>query len=841
MSGTDNVFAAGGGASSNIRVCVRVRPFNKREIDLGDQLCVSMPSPTQVCISDGGQSKDFEFDRAYWSHDPKSPNFSTQQTLMDEIGQGMKRNTFEGFNNCLFAYGQTGSGKTFSVLGSDSPPEMQGLLPRIVKDLFVTMDEESRDTTCKITFECHVSYLEIYNEQIQDLLLPPQERSNKKLEVHQYPKVGTIIPGLTESAVTQASEVQGLIDFGAKTRSVAATSMNATSSRSHCIFTFQMLRKKTSDGVKSELRSKLNLVDLAGSERQAKTEASGDRLKEGAMINQSLTNLAMVIHKLAELSDNPTAKGTSKKKDFVPFRNSKLTFILTESLSGNSQTVMMAALSPASSNSDETLGTLRFAQSVKTIKTKARKNEESNASIIKELRAECERLKAQMQNGGGSAEEGEAQKHLEILTEKYGMDFEDKVEEAKRMADTRAAALADLGLSDAEILQSMGMDENAPHLLNLSDDPSLSGTLMYFLPEGKTTAMGSGSSCQIKLSGLGMKDNMCTVRNESNVQLFMESQDGRVLLNGRALTDGSSVELQHRDRVILGHAYCFRVVIPKFAAEHAEELHKDHEALENALGEVIPESSPEYQQVHFFVEELADRIGQVKANSFMQAFTKAAAQVEEANTITQEVRPDDQYSLRLEILSNIFTYQSSGPDCVVKLSKADGGLQGDKPESKTIAIWDMAQFGQRIEHMREVFEKFHNEGSSALDFSSPELDPWFQANPWDVGHALHCKTVDHDETIHSMERETALQSQTEDLQRKLAERDSKICDLEAKLRAMAHLESNSKRLNQEDVGLPLNHRMHKVWAGTTAAASLAAKLVADLQSIKQDLAVPPKD
>ncbi|CAE7190037.1 KIF13B [Symbiodinium pilosum] len=343
----------------------------------------------------------------------------------------------DGFNNCLFAYGQTGSGKTHSVLGADDPPENRGLLPRILLELFKRI--ETTRSSAKVEFQCQawqehaefdycssrrepeptprtwqVSYLEIYNEQIRDLLVPLTDKPAKltapllQVElVRHHPKLGIYVAGLTTNAVTTYEEVQSILDFGAKSRSVprgckgsvgasgfnevcfVGLARNSASSRSHCIFNFVLLKREVADGVDSEQRASVNLVDLAGSERQKKTGASGSLLKEGAMINQSLSNLALVINKLA-------ASGRDDgKADFVPFRNSKLTHILQlgwsykehpmlpqdfdgqESLSGNSKTVMIAALSPALSNFDETLSTLKFAraQTCKNVATKAVRNQ----------------------------------------------------------------------------------------------------------------------------------------------------------------------------------------------------------------------------------------------------------------------------------------------------------------------------------------------------------------------------------------------------------------------------------------------------------------------------------
>ena len=311
------------------------------------------------------------------------------------------KNALDGYNDCLFAYGQTGSGKTWSVIGGKDMETEGGLLPRMIYEIFKLMTEK-HNAEPEWTFQCRVSYLEIYNDKLRDLLDPKSgEEKSKGLECRQHPNLGIYVPGLIESATTSPDEVMKLMDFGMKQRSVAATSMNDRSSRSHCIFTFSLLQLKGKPEKPSTmLRSKVNLVDLAGSERQKKTNAGGDRLKEGAQINQSLTALALVIHALA--------KGASAKKgaekEFVPFRNSKLTFLLQESLQGNSKTVMIAAVSPASSNFDETVGTLRFAARVKKIQTKAVKNEESHGNmneVVKELKAEIERLKAEGGGGGG--------------------------------------------------------------------------------------------------------------------------------------------------------------------------------------------------------------------------------------------------------------------------------------------------------------------------------------------------------------------------------------------------------------------------------------------------------
>ncbi|CAK9031955.1 Kinesin-like protein KIF13B (Kinesin-like protein GAKIN) [Durusdinium trenchii] len=269
-----------------------------------------------------------------------------------------------------------------------------------------------------------------------------------KLTVRHHPTLGIYVAGLTTNAVSSYQEVQSILDFGTKARSVASTNMNSASSRSHCIFTFNLLKS----GGGREQRASVNLVDLAGSERQKKTGTSGSQLKEGAMINQSLSNLALVINKLASFDDGKT--------DFVPFRNSKLTYILQESLSGNSKTVLIAALSPAFSNLEETLGTLKFAQTCKKVATKAVRNEANSGSIVEDLTAEITRLKEQLKASQATPENSKLQQQLqdtEQLLAQMEQDYQVQLAEAKKLEESRKKALGDLGLDLAEISGAVGM------------------------------------------------------------------------------------------------------------------------------------------------------------------------------------------------------------------------------------------------------------------------------------------------------------------------------------------------------------------------------------------------
>mmetsp|Transcript_93760 Transcript_93760/g.148038 ORF Transcript_93760/g.148038 Transcript_93760/m.148038 type:complete len:1003 (-) Transcript_93760:279-3287(-) len=772
----------GGGSSSNIKVCVRVRPFNDREKNEGTTLCVQMPSQSDVVVRNiAGLEKTFSFDRTYWSHDPRDMHCDDQSVLMNELGLELEDNCFQGYNSCLFAYGQTGSGKTYSVLGQPHPPDLRGLLPRIIDDFFRTIDKEKAKTDCTVEFSCNVTYIEIYNEEIKDLLCP----TAGKLEVRSNPKVGVYIQNLKEVPVFDKKGVQDLLDFGAKARTVAATCMNDQSSRSHCIFALEMISKRTNDmGGQTQLRAKLNLVDLAGSERQTKTHASGERLKEGSSINKSLSNLALVISKLAEMSER---RRESKGKDFVPFRNSKLTHCLQDSLSGNSRTVMIAALSPALSNYEETLSTLRFAASVKLIKTVSRKNEENLDALVNNLRAECERLRRQVESGKGDMQELNGVEHL---IQKYGEGFETQIQKAKEMEAHRQEFLKDAGLTIEEMAKSVGIDNSVPKLVNVCTDPSLSGCLVYFLMKEEDITCGSAPSCKIVLSGLGIEPHMATIFNKDDLHLNITAEQtekkARVLVNGARILE--TRELRNGDRLIFGHAFCFRVAVP-LAKEDVETQEKEKGCLEHALAEVVPEQTDAYKQCRVYVEDLHSRVGSTRAQHFLMGFQKAMTLADEGNTISETIRPLDRYHFNVEVLVNTFQFQHDEPECVIRLRKyltgvkrlkdliqrhiispkrlarrksstgaaegldqlvkrlhkfnrtksgyksargSIGGLDSVEHEPyTTIAIWDIDSFASRMTFIREAYERCHHEPDVEF-FHLPENDPWKVPEPWDL-------------------------------------------------------------------------------------------------------------
>ncbi len=335
--------------------------------------------------SDADSSKSFTFDGVFGTE-------SKQEDVFNTAAYNLVANVMEGYNGTIFAYGQTGCGKTWTMEGSRDDPEQAGIIPRCFRTIFASI---ARNTNPNKQFLVQASYMEIYNEEVRDLL---SKDVKARLQVKEDDKAGIFVKGLSHNTVCSEEQISELMSRGNKSRTVGATLMNADSSRSHSIF---MVRIETSEPDPSKPGSalikagKLNLVDLAGSERQTRTQASGQRLKEATKINLSLSALGNVISALVA--------GSARH---IPYRDSQLTRLLQDSLGGNTKTVMLAAVSPASDSYDETLSTLRYASRAKQIKNKPKINEDPKDAKLREYQDEISRLKALLAAAaaGGSIE-----------------------------------------------------------------------------------------------------------------------------------------------------------------------------------------------------------------------------------------------------------------------------------------------------------------------------------------------------------------------------------------------------------------------------------------------------
>lgn len=345
------------------------------EMDPRTQMTTIHPPPAESLDSRSRKTyeeKSFTFDKSFWSHDESSPHFSHQQDVYASFGEDFLDHNFDGYHTCIFAYGQTGSGKSYTMMGTQDQP---GLIPRTCQNLFQRIEQEGNGN---ITYNVHVSYFEIYNEHVHDLLAP---RTNPptRLKIRENKQEGVYVQNLTDSPVKSFADIERLMKMGDMNRTVASTKMNDTSSRSHAVFTLTLKQIQHDIATDStiERTARMRLVDLAGSERANRTEATGQRLREGGNINQSLTTLGRVIAALADPKRQRAARPnqTKRRAEMVPWRDSVLTWLLKDSLGGNSKTAMVACISP--SDYEETLSTLRYADQAKRIRTRATVNQDA--------------------------------------------------------------------------------------------------------------------------------------------------------------------------------------------------------------------------------------------------------------------------------------------------------------------------------------------------------------------------------------------------------------------------------------------------------------------------------
>ena len=297
--------------------------------------------------------------------------------MYDEGAFPLVESVMTGYNGTIFAYGQTGCGKTHTMIGLKGDKAERGIIPNAFDHIFGYFDD-AKNTKKKFLIRC--SYLEIYNEEVRDLL---GKNSEQKLDLKEDPEKGVFVKDLNMVIVKSIAEIEHCMDKGTANRKTGETAMNKDSSRSHSIFTIYVETAETNAAGEQSIKAgKLNLVDLAGSERQSKTQATGARLKEATKINLSLSALGNVIKALVE-----------GKSTHVPYRDSKLTRLLQDSLGGNTRTVMIAAISPADYNYDETLTTLRYASRAKNIKNQPRVNMDPKDALLKQYEEEIQKLK----------------------------------------------------------------------------------------------------------------------------------------------------------------------------------------------------------------------------------------------------------------------------------------------------------------------------------------------------------------------------------------------------------------------------------------------------------------
>nr|XP_060624070.1 kinesin-like protein KIF1A isoform X19 [Anolis sagrei ordinatus] len=603
-------------AGASVKVAVRVRPFNSREMGKDSKCIIQMTGNTTTIINPKQPKetpKSFSFDYSYWSHTtPDDINYASQKQVYRDIGEEMLQHAFEGYNVCIFAYGQTGAGKSYTMMGRQEK-DQQGIIPQLCEDLFSRINDTTNDN---MSYSVEVSYMEIYCERVRDLLNP---KNKGNLRVREHPLLGPYVEDLSKLAVTSYNDIQDLMDSGNKARTVAATNMNETSSRSHAVFNiiFTQKRHDAETDITTEKVSKISLVDLAGSERADSTGAKGTRLKEGANINKSLTTLGKVISALAEMDSGPNKNKKKKKTDFIPYRDSVLTWLLRENLGGNSRTAMVAALSPADINYDETLSTLRYADRAKQIRCNAVINEDPNNKLIRELKDEVARLRDLLYAQGlgdiidmtnalvgmspssslsalssraasvaslherimfapGSEEAIERLKETEKIIAELNETWEEKLRRTEAIRMEREALLAEMGVAMREDGGTLGVfsPKKTPHLVNLNEDPLMSECLLYYIKDGITRVGREDAERRqdIVLSGHFIKEEHCLFRSDtkggSEVVTLEPCEGADTYVNGKKVTEPSI--LRSGNRIIMGKSHVFRFNHPEQARQERE-------------------------------------------------------------------------------------------------------------------------------------------------------------------------------------------------------------------------------------------------------------------------------
>uniref|UniRef100_A0A672IDC8 plus-end-directed kinesin ATPase n=1 Tax=Salarias fasciatus TaxID=181472 RepID=A0A672IDC8_SALFA len=620
-------------SGASVKVAVRVRPFNSREMSKDSKCIIQMQGNSTTILNPKAPkepAKTFSFDYSYWSHTtPEDPCFAAQNQVYNDIGKEMLQHAFEGYNVCIFAYGQTGAGKSYTMMGKQEEGQ-EGIIPMLCEDLFEKINEDSNKE--ELSYSVEVSYMEIYCERVRDLLNP---KNKGNLRVREHPLLGPYVEDLSKLAVTSYTDIADLMDAGNKARTVAATNMNETSSRSHAVFTIVFTQKKhdSETDLSTEKVSKISLVDLAGSERADSTGAKGTRLKEGANINKSLTTLGKVISALAEV-DNCTSKSKKKKKtDFIPYRDSVLTWLLRENLGGNSRTAMVAALSPADINYDETLSTLRYADRAKNIKCNAVINEDPNNKLVRDLKDEVARLKELLRAQGlgdildidpmgddcpgsgikspigsltaspssgslcsqgglqsvtsiqerimstpGGEEAIERLKESEKIIAELNETWEEKLRKTEAIRMERSALLAEMGVAIREDGGTLGVfsPKKTPHLVNLNEDPLMSECLLYYIKDGITRVGQADAERRqdIVLSGAHIREEHCIFRSERNangdvIVMLVPCEGSETYVNGKRVED--SIQLRSGNRIIMGKNHVFRFNHPEQARAEREK------------------------------------------------------------------------------------------------------------------------------------------------------------------------------------------------------------------------------------------------------------------------------
>ncbi|XP_067932196.1 kinesin-like protein KIF28P [Watersipora subatra] len=597
-------------------------------------------------------------------------------------------NAWKGYNCTLFAYGQTGSGKSYTIMGYEANI---GLVPRICSELFRQVNSRTEPgVSCEVTF----SMLEIYNEEVRDLLSSKKSKEKPSLKVREG-KNGFYADGLIERPVADYQALNSSLAEGDRSRSLAATKMNETSSRAHTMVTIKLRQNFPSNVTKL---AALNLVDLAGSERQKQTGSEGDRFKESTKINQSLSTLGSVLEALVK-----NQQGTGKWH--VPFRDSKLTLLLKNALGGNSRTTMVATISPAAENYEQSLSTLKYADRTKKIRNNARVNEMATDKLVQQLLSEKEALLRELEL---SRSRGTSTLNAEELA-KAKAEHEEEIERYKQeMQDIRKSWSERLQSEQQkqqeridELEKEEKRKERVPYLWNLNEDLSLCAKIIHFLPEGEVSTIGNQRAdplADITLSGPGYYQKHAAAKYTDGKMSITPIQ-GKVFVNGREISEKKS--LHHNDRVCFEGKAIFVVADPRKVAKYKKE------------GKSMKAISYEFAR-----SELDKRIVEsIEGDENLKhEVLTIIPLVRDANAISSELFKHCKFEqLLVSALSRGLL--EGRTEVYIKMTNEQTGNS---------YLWKTDQFTKRHGIMMDLYIKYQEQGVAALDVLDELDDPFYE-------------------------------------------------------------------------------------------------------------------
>ncbi|XP_052772125.1 kinesin-like protein KIF15 isoform X2 [Mya arenaria] len=709
----------------NIQVFIRIRPPASDESTYSRVVDVA-ESNTQVLLKQDQNPRVFSFDYV-------ADVDSTQDNIFNRLGKKVIENCVAGYNGTIFAYGQTGSGKTFTMLGPSEDAdnfhhEMRGVIPRSFEYLFQLINKEKEKHGDTMQFLCKCSFLEIYNEQIFDLLEP----SANILHLRESLKTGVYVSGLSEQVVSSAGEAYEVLQSSWQNRKVASTSMNRESSRSHAVFCLQIESKERNGSVENIKTSQLNLVDLAGSERQKDTQARGLRLKEAGSINKSLSNLGNVIMALVRVS-------VDNKKRYIPYRDSKLTFLLRDSLGGNSKTSLIACVHPGAKCFGETLSTLQFAKRAKMIKNKAILNENSMGNIT-QLQEEIRALKEELQmfkSGTIPSQPSQAvsEESMPVLKEMFlqAMYLRQKADAEKQELVESIDNLKDIIQKKDKALQTNKMiikfrDNNVKRLEDKlkgkepqdSQIDDLQKEIAYLqaqVDSNPTVVKFSMEVRQLKASLANLKEEPGTVESilKDQVAVNRLEQMFRTLLSEQQTnSEESEVTPSKAETVSTATLEKLRSKNTDLTAK-VEEISEQLEELKSVSDKREKKLEGELEVAHKQIEELE---GRLKAKDTLSRIEREALQDIHMQTVKTMLTPKkDCYKLRNRTVSKAGSLNDTilfeSPECP-SVAQDEGILGEDMPEEvqfqETEALLDQiktlqGQLGERDGRIEEYEEE----------------------------------------------------------------------------------------------------------------------------------------